>query len=350
MRARRWWGWPLVPIYAAGLAVREVVLNAKDGLRRIGLLQTRRLQWPVISVGSLSAGGAGKTPVVIALAELLKAQGWYVDVLSRGYGRKGRGVEQVVLSAANAAARFGDEPVMIAQRAEVPVWVGTERFAAGVAAESAASKREADSSAALRNDKKHVHLLDDGFQHRGLARSVDVALVTEADLDDALLPAGNRREPLAALRRADVVVLREQELERVEGRVRRLIRSGVLLWSVRRDLLLSPDEAGARPMAFCAIARPEEFWEMLEEAGCKLADKLTFADHHAYSMDDMVRMVARAKNCGASGFLTTAKDAVKLDGAMLERLGEVGPVYLAGLQARFVDEAVVLRELEARCR
>jgi tetraacyldisaccharide 4'-kinase len=103
-------------------------------------------------------------------------------------------------------------------------------------------------------------------------------------------------------------------------------------------------------MAFCAIARPEEFWEMLEEAGCKLADKLTFADHHAYSMDDMVRMVARAKNCGASGFLTTAKDAVKLDGAMLERLGEVGPVYLAGLQARFVDEAVVLRELEARCR
>ena len=131
------WAWPLVPIYAAGLMVR-------DGLRRMGLLRVRRLAWPVISVGSLSAGGAGKTPVVIALAELLRARGWDVDVLSRGYGREGYGVERVDLDAADAARRFGDEPVVIAQRAGVPVWVGAKRSAAGEAAESyVAGAREA---------------------------------------------------------------------------------------------------------------------------------------------------------------------------------------------------------------
>ena len=343
-RKRRGWTWPLVPLYTAGLAVR-------DGLRRMGLLRTRRLVWPVISVGSLSAGGAGKTPVVIAMVELLKAQGWHVDVLSRGYGRTGRGVERVDVTAADAAACFGDEPVMIAKRAGVPVWVGAERFAAGVSAEQAAANEgEADSSAALRNDKKQVHLLDDGFQQLGLARTLDVVLVTEEDLDDTLLPAGNLREPVVALRRADVVVLREQERERVEGRVRRLMRSDAVVWSVRRVMRLSADGAGATPMAFSAIARPEDFWAMLEEAGCDLVDRVAFGDHHAYSMADMVRMVETAKNCEATGFLTTEKDAVKLDTAMLELLGVVGSVCVAGLATSFVGEADVLGELEARCR
>jgi len=322
----------------------------RDGLRRMGLLQTRRLGWPVISVGSLSAGGAGKTPVVIALAQLLKAQGWTVDILSRGYGRKGRGVERVELAALDAAMRYGDEPVVIAQRTGCQVWVAAERYKAGVAAEGAAGKREADSSGSLRNDKQKAHLLDDGFQHRGLARRVDVVLVTEKDLDDALLPAGNRRERLAVLRRADAVVLREQERKRVEARVRGLMRADALLWSVRRELLLVPDEAGGSRLAFCAIARPQEFWAMLEAASCHLAERIAFPDHHAYSMGDMVRMIEMARKCGASGFLTTAKDAVKLNGDMLEQLHEVGPVCVAGLQVRFEDEAEVVRELEARCR
>jgi len=348
MRARRWWAWPLVPLYAAGLAVR-------DGLRLIGLLRTRRLAWPVISVGSLSAGGAGKTPVVIALAELLKAQGWAMDVLSRGYGRTGRSVERVDLDVKSAAARFGDEPVVIAQRTGVRVWVGADRFAAGVAAEAAEGEKEADSSTALQTDKqKRMHLLDDGFQHRGLTRNVDIVLLTKADLDEALMPAGNRREPLAALGRADVVVLRDTERARVETRVRELMRAGAAVWSVRRDLRFADCEgggsAGTRPLAFCAIARPDGFWAMLEESGCQLAEIVAFGDHHAYAMVDMVRMVAMAKKCGATGFVTTEKDAVKLTEAMMERLREVGPVCVAVLTARFVDEADVLRELEERVR
>ena len=201
---------PLVPLYAAGLA-------AKDGLRRVGVLGTRKLKWPVVSVGSLSAGGAGKTPVVIALAELLRGSGWGVDVLSRGYGRSGSGVEWVDPEAADAAERFGDEPVVIAQRTGVSVWVGEERFAAGSAAEqnqtqerntgilpAPASKLAGGPVRSAQNDKsgeeggpneRKLHLLDDGFQHRRLARALDVVVVTEEDLEDALLPAGNRREP-----------------------------------------------------------------------------------------------------------------------------------------------------------
>jgi tetraacyldisaccharide 4'-kinase len=232
MTAHRVWAWPLVPVYAAGLAVR-------DGLRRVGLLRTRRLQWPVISVGSLSAGGAGKTPVVIALVELLRERGWMVDVLSRGYGREGRGVERVNLEVADPAARFGDEPVVIAERTGVPVWIGSNRFAAGEAAEGAAqaeggrllpqtithpSAENAEGWGTRSGGAGSVHLLDDGFQHRGLARSVDVVLVTAEDIEDWLLPAGNRREPLAALRRAAVVVLREKERGRVQARFRGLIR------------------------------------------------------------------------------------------------------------------------------
>jgi tetraacyldisaccharide 4'-kinase len=179
---------------------------------------------------------------------------------------------------------------------------------------------------------------------------VDVVLVTEEDLEDALLPAGNRRERLAALVRADVVVLREQEGGRVAARVRGLMRKGAAVWSVRRKLRFAAGEVGARPLAFCGIARPEDFWVMLAEAGCQLAGRASFGDHHAYEMVDMERLVAMAKECGATGFVATEKDAVKLSEAMLERLREVGPVCVAELEARFVEEADVLHELEMRCR
>ena len=133
--AKRPWAWPLVPLYAAGLAVKDG-LRACLGPQALGVLRTRRLQWPVVSVGSLSAGGAGKTPVVIALAELLRECGWSVDVLSRGYGREGREVERVDPDADQAARRFGDEPVLLARRMGVAVWVGADRFRAGTTAEA----------------------------------------------------------------------------------------------------------------------------------------------------------------------------------------------------------------------
>ena len=345
VKARRGWAWPLVPLYAAGLAVNR-------GLRRVGVLRTRTLECPVVSVGSLSAGGAGKTPVVIALAELLRERGWEVDVLSRGYGRTGSGVERVDAGAEGAAARFGDEPVAMAQRLRVPVWVGVDRFAAGQAAEAGAAGKQ---EAALGNDnRKMVHLLDDGFQHRRLARAMDVVVVTAEDLQDALLPAGNRREALRALRLADAVVVREEELDRVTERVRQLMRADAPVWRLRRELRLADSPAGLgarpRPLAFCGIARPEGFWWMLAQAGYMLAAKVAYSDHHRYGSDDVERLAKVAGQRGATGFLTTEKDAVKLSAGMMERLRSVGPVCVVALNAGFVDEAEVVRELEARCR
>ncbi len=337
---RRGWGRPLAPLYGAALGM-------KDWLRRAGVLRTHRLQWPVISVGSLSAGGAGKTPVVIALAKLLRDAGWNVDVLSRGYGRTGTGVELVLPGGKDAARRYGDEPVLIVERTGVPVWVGADRFAAGTLAEAESGVRG-------------VHLLDDGFQHRRLARDVDIVLVTSEDLDDALLPEGNLRERVAALQRADVVVVREDEVEaeKAEGvrsvnrRVWEMLRERGQMWTVRRSLVFPAPllvfGAGLRPIAFCAIARPEGFAAMLLDAGCGVVETVAFPDHHRYDKADVERLIQVAKSVRGTGFVTTEKDAVKLAGPMREQLEQYGPVMVVTLEAEFADGAAVMRALESK--
>jgi tetraacyldisaccharide 4'-kinase len=327
-----------VPLYAAGRA-------AKDGLRRVGVSRTRKLRRPVVSVGSLSAGGAGKTPVVIVLAELLRGCGFAVDVLSRGYGREGAGVERVDPNAADAARRFGDEPVVIAQRTGVPVWVGAERFAAGIAAEASSGRVDAG---------RGVHLLDDGFQHRQLARAVDVVVVTEEDLDDALLPAGNRREPLAALRRADVVVLREEERGRIEARVRARMREGATIWTVQRTVEVKGATDGIASkcavVAFCGIARPEDFVDTLRNEGARVVDSVAFPDHHRYTAEDMQQLTESLQARTGEAFITTEKDAVKITPELRAQLEAAAPVLVARLQAIFADSQQAVRELEARLR
>jgi len=352
LSARRPWAWPLVPVYAAAL-------RAKDLLRG----EPKKLAWSVVSVGSVSAGGAGKTPVVIALAKVLRDRGWRVDVLSRGYGRKGLGIAQVDTEREDAARMFGDEPVLIARATGVPVWVGTGRYAAGIAAERVVTDtgepqilRDAQDDnpkkVAAGKEKGAVHLLDDGFQHRRLQREVDIVLITAEDLDDALLPAGNRREPLEILQRADVVVIREEERGAVEARVSKLMRTGALLWSVHRRLRfpapLGVLSAGLRPLAFCAIARPEGFAAALQEAGCGIIDVVIFDDHAAYTHRDMEQLIEIAGKLKASGFVTTEKDAVKLSAGLRAQLEIAGPVVVVALDAEFVYPERVARELEAR--
>jgi len=351
MKARRPWAWPLVPLYAGALAVKEM-------LRRMGWTRVLTLRWPVVSVGSLSAGGAGKTPVVMALATLLRERGHHVDVLSRGYGRDASHKHlpaQVMPQMEDAAARFGDEPTLIAQRTEAPVWVGRDRFSSGTTAENFAKEPPFRFERPMLGPPlatSGIHLLDDGFQHRRLARTVDIALVTAEDLDDALLPAGNRREPFAALQRADIVVIREEERESVEARVTPLMREGTLLWGVHRRLRfpapLGVLSAGLRPLAFCAIARPEGFAAMLQHAGCGVLETVAFRDHHAYTLSDIDQVLVVAERLQASGFVTTEKDAVKLSPVLRAQLEMVGPVVVVALEAEFVYPERVARELEAR--
>jgi tetraacyldisaccharide 4'-kinase len=239
--------------------------------------------------------------------------------------------------------------LLIAEKTGVPVWVGADRYVAG---------RRAEKSA--RGDGRCVHLLDDGFQHRQLARNVDIVLVTSEDLEDSLLPAGNLREGLSALQRADVLVVRQNEVEAdidagvtsVNRRAWEMLRERGQMWMVRRKLLfpapLRVFGAGLRPVAFCAIARPEDFAAMLQEAGCGVVETVAFADHHRYAMADMDRVVEVAKGLNGSGFVTTEKDAVKLTEAMRRRLEEHGPLMVVALEAEFADPSAVVRALEAK--
>ncbi len=355
MSARRPWALPLVPLYAAVIAV-------KDGLRSAGLLKVRTLARPVVSVGSISAGGAGKTPVVIALAKILRDRGWDVDVLSRGYGRSGHGAEWVAAMGDRAAEQYGDEPVVIARATGVPVWVSGDRYDAGRGAESGVGGRigapnhhtQVNGNAAEQSARRirGVHLLDDGFQHRQLARDFDVVLVTAEDLNDTLLPAGNLRDGLRALKRADAVVIREDELDEVKERAWGLMRERAQMWVVHRRLVFPAPlfvfSAGLRPVAFCGLARPEGFQAMLVESGCGVVETIAFADHHPYAMRDMEEILAVARRLNATGFLTTEKDNVKLTKAMCDRLETLGPVVVVGLEAEFADAGAVVNALDAR--
>jgi tetraacyldisaccharide 4'-kinase len=268
----------------------------------------------------------------------LQQRRWTVDVLSRGYGREGRAVELV---RGHDAQRFGDEPVLIAERTGVDVWVGADRFASGKKAE--AHRQESG---------PHLHLLDDGFQHRQLARDLDIVLITAEDLDDTLLPAGNLREPLTALQRADVVVVREDEFEAVGKRVWAMLREGAQMWTVRRKLQFPAPlfvfGAGLKPIAFCAIARPEGFASMLIEAGCGIAETVAFPDHHRYVMADIERFIEVGMGIKTTGFVTTEKDAVKLSPAMRERLETIGPLMVVALEAEFGDAEAVMAAVEAK--
>ena len=296
---------PLVPLYRAGLWLRHW---QSEWVKR------PRLRSPVVSVGSVSAGGAGKTPFLAALARLLRDGGVAPAVLSRGYGRQSRGVLRV--DPDGTAAEFGDEPLMLARTLNVPVVVGSSRYAAGKFAEAEAPATN------------RVFLLDDGFSHRALPRTLDVALLTLEDTRDSLLPAGNLREPLQALARADVLVLRAHEAEALQPLIRALLGVDKPAWTITRRLVL-PQQVPAYPVVFSGIARPAEFEAMVRHSGVNAVGTRRFSDHHTMTPAelDALRRFGRASH--ADGFLTTAKDAVKLTPPMLDVLHAIGPVAVA---------------------
>lgn len=272
---------PLTGFYTAATALRNTLFDR-------GMLSSRRLEQPVVSVGNLSVGGSGKTPFVIALGELLKARGIRFDVLSRGYGRKTRGV--LVVDTDGNAADFGDEPLLIARWLGVPVVVGESRYAAGRVAE--------------RKFQSQLHILDDGFQHRSLTRDFDIVLMTERDFGDRMLPSGRLREPLSSLARTDAVVL-PTGLALDHPTLRKKP-----VWRIERELVL-PSMPSA-PVVFCGIARPEQFFAQVRAAGITPAAEIIFRDHHAYDLDDIQSLIDVRRGLQGSGFLTTEKDAINL--------------------------------------
>jgi len=259
----------------------------------------RRLNHRVISVGNVSLGGSGKTPVVAALARLLRARGERPVILTRGYGR--REVTEGVLVVSDGrrvlepVSRSGDEPQLLARTLSgVPVLVCADRYVAGLFAE--------------RHFGVTVSILDDGFQHVQLERDLDLLLVSPADLDDRVLPSGRLREPLTAAQFADAVLVpgTEEDVTQVAAAVghhnafRVVTHYGALA-------------NGGRVLAFAGIARPERFFSALRSLGYDVARELTFRDHHWYSARDRETIQSAARETNASLIVTTEKDAVRCD-------------------------------------
>jgi tetraacyldisaccharide 4'-kinase len=307
----------LTPVYGAGVHLRNVLYDR-------GTLPQRRLQGPVVSVGNLSVGGAGKTPFVMLLGELLKARRVKFDVLSRGYGRKQRGI--ALVDPAGSSADFGDEPLLIARRLEIPVIVGEERYSAGSFAEAKFGPQ--------------LHLLDDGFQHRALYRDFDIVLVTPEDARDRLLPAGRLREPLASLSRADAVVLASGASPDA------FPMKDKIIWRVRRGITVrNPPQ---RPIVFCGIARPKNFVLQLRTAGVEPAAEAFYRDHHAYTEGDIRDLVTLRERSEGDGFITTEKDAINLGGFF----SALQPLTVVPVKMELADAAnavdTMLRKIEER--
>jgi tetraacyldisaccharide 4'-kinase len=305
-------------------AIYAAVAGTRNALYDRGFLRPRRLQGSVISVGNISTGGSGKTPFVILLGELLKARGIRFDVLSRGYGRKTRGV--LLVDPGGLPRDFGDEPLLIARRLQTPVIVGEDRYEAGRFAESRLGAR--------------VHLLDDGFQHRALARDFDIVLVTPEDARDRLLPAGRLREPLRSLQRADAVVLTSG------ASPESFPLAGKTVWRVRRGIVAQ--HVPAQPVVFCGIARPQNFLLQLRAAGIDPVAEAFFRDHHAYTEKDVRDLLQLRERSDGGGFVTTEKDAVNLGGY----LDALVPLAVVPVKMELADAADVvdtmLRMIEKR--
>jgi tetraacyldisaccharide 4'-kinase len=295
---------PLSTIYGG-------ITGLRNRLYDRGVLRARRLEGPVISVGNISSGGSGKTPFVLLLGELLKARGIKFDVLTRGYGRKTHGV--LLVDPAGLSQNFGDEPLLIARKLQVPVIVGEDRFAAGQFAEARFSPQ--------------LHLLDDGFQHRALHRDFDIVLLTPQEANDKLLPTGRLREPLSSLQRADAVVLTSgasPESFALEGK---------LIWRVRRGII--PKDIPPRPIVFCGIARPQNFVLQLRAANIDPVAQAFYRDHHAYTEKDIRELLDLKQRSEAGGFVTTEKDAVNLGGY----LSALQPLSIVPVKMDLVDAA-----------
>jgi tetraacyldisaccharide 4'-kinase len=311
--------WPLSQVYGTYVRGRRALYSR-------GWLKPRRLKATVISVGNLTTGGTGKTPMVLWLADKFLAEGKRVAILSRGYrGSQGSSDEIQLLK-----RRLGGK---------VLFGVGPDRFAS-------ASRLESD-------NRIDVFLLDDGFQHLQLARDLDIVMLDGSrKLEDQwLLPAGPLREPIAACRRADILVVsRKFERPAIETSE---AHTFAIFYAQTRLLGFRPfeshsetkylSEIGCGPfLAFCGIGNPDAFFDDLSRWHVPVAEKKSFSDHHKYSPRELERLQSRAEACRAVGLVTTEKDAENLPANL--RL----PIWIAVIDLVFTAESELLAAIDRK--
>lgn len=286
--------------------------------------RARRLSRPVISIGNLHWGGAGKTPMVAAVARHLTDQGLRTTILSRGYGRRSKGVQVVSTGEGPLLGPLvaGDEPVLLAgELPGVAVVVGADRYRAGLQALD-----HLDPS-------PEVFLLDDGFSHLGLFRDIDLIVFPATDplAGGRLLPTGRLREPLASVDRADAAVLMGADREGAESLGDGLRSFGFEGPAFACSIEVQPARLttgellppGSRVLAIAAIARPERFVEAARREGFRIAEVLTFKDHHHYPSRSLRRIERTYQQTACEVVLTTSKDRIKLLGRLDLPLAEL---------------------------
>lgn len=317
-------------------------------------LRPKRLSAIVISVGNLTMGGAGKTPMVQYIASYLKSEDHRIAILTRGYARKSSGMRVLndpakheAVEGANSYLEFGDEPLMLARSMpEVQIVVNKDRYEAGRRAEQAFGST--------------VLVLDDGYQHLSLIRDLNILLVDATDPfgDFEMPPFGRLREPLYGLKRADAVIVTRADRPFDESQTRAIIArycansvpvmyfySGItaLRHLASGELYDIKDFAGWNVAVACGIGNPQAFSDDLLQVGINIVSEAFFRDHHPFTQTDLDEITRRAKDTNADAILTTEKDAVRLEGL---QHGDI-PIYAARMELQSDDE-VKLKSLLLR--
>ena len=291
--------WPLSLVYAS-------IARARAWCYARGIFRRRKLPGKVISVGNLTVGGTGKTPMVLAIAERFASEGKHAGILTRGY----RGTTD----SGSSGVPQSDEVALLRERlaGKVQLGVGAARHKSGMI---------------LSRHGVDWFVLDDGFQHLKLSRDADIVLVDATDPfgGGMVLPAGHLREPLRALRRADIVVITrsvQAPSPAIEAIIRRHTNSPIFYASTRLEGVLrvprldvalpQQDWRKARFLAFCGIGNPSAFFEDLRNWGFRMVQQRSFADHHTYTVREAVELELAASNSGADALLCTEKDVWNL--------------------------------------
>ncbi|MDE3057953.1 MAG: tetraacyldisaccharide 4'-kinase [Bacteroidota bacterium] len=323
---------PLSWLYGIGVGIRNFFFDA-------GLFRIRRVKAVVISVGNISAGGTGKTPIVAMLAQQFVERRRNVAIVSRGYKRVSRGLVEVSDGTTIKASveEAGDEPLQIARGVPSVAVVVDERRVRG--AQYASEKFGAE-----------LILLDDGFQHRHLHRDCDLIVLdaSQSPFETALLPAGNRREQLGSLKRADAVVITraasEASVDDIRTKIRRFGDAEIFTCSFQTNTIRDAKERTVigneiakqkRILAFCGIGNPKSFRKSLEENRMNVLAVREFPDHHRYSPVEINALQEEMKRSEAEVLLTTEKDAVRLSN---KDIGFDAPLWFLEMKAKINEE------------
>ena len=309
-----------------------------------GFFVTRSLPCPVISIGNISIGGTGKTPMVEYVSRYLQSNGMYVGIISRGYGRKTTGSVIVTdgITKPTSWEDVGDEPFMLAHSLKnVPIIVDELRYRGGMLL--------------VKKFKPDIIILDDGFQHRSLNRDLDIVLINSRDTiqDHKLLPYGLLREPWYHLSRADILVLTKTNvhkpraflIRKIKETGRPKIRNTTMLdktlRSITNNQIPLKDIKNKKIYIFSAIGDPDGFIASLNKTGTTICGKQIFTDHYVYNGVDLKGLENDAKNSGADYLITTEKDLIKLDGFKIKI-----PIYAVKIRLKFHPESKLKRYLQ----